>query len=933
VRFEVDFAIGLKSIDVNHSPEQALAPTKSPDEPIIGLAMSNKPDEDSPDLPDEDFSNDPGMSPGVTRPLDLNDPAQKPWVLEDEFDFEFVTDPAPGSDSTRQRRAPVLGEYIILDRLGAGGMGQVYRARHRTMDREVAVKVLPRRLSADPAAVERFYAEVRAQGKLMHPNIVTAFDAGCHRTRTNTVHYLVMELIQGESLAQRIHIQGPMSQVDALKILEQSAVALEYAHNLGIVHRDIKPGNMMLTHQGMLKILDFGLAVFKDIGSGGDISKSQLIGTVEYMSPEQINTPDLVDYRTDLYSLGATLFYLLIGRPMFTGELMQTALAQLRRQPPALCELRSDLDLRVDSVFQWLVAKDVVDRCPSARDLLEKLYQQRLLERPGASIAGRKGDGRKGDGNEVLARERPTSIGQGTSTSRKSFGPFGIDLGLIHSRSSYVNNEFKIEQVPLDGDLQELRNIVFSDQGMVRIGSAAAEQRVAHPEQIFYGIQRWYGLPLLEKPFGGRRVPPEVLMASVLRQMVMQTRRKYPSASHAVVTVPGCYDQMHRHSTKVACSIAGLEVLQLLDKPLAAALAHCEIEARLAQARGDTEYQKDILVVMLSGSACEASVVRSTTTRVETLGSVGDWRRGTVRWHDVATKRLAGIIEKKHGISARENLGLASQLQRTMERAFERLRHANTVPFIIELQKGRYEGSIQREHVAEWVDDLVLDCELFAKEAIQRSGVDARQIQTLILIGDIRWLPILQNRITSLVHPQAKIISMGSTDLARGAAVQARHLMPPLDAKNPLAYGASSYDFGLIIQEPGGNVHPPKILVAKDTPLGHQVSRTLRFTREGKTQPTLQFIEGTRFGNLNWNRLASVDLQTCFEGRQTADPLQLSLETDTNGMLNSTITWLAGNKQLVVPPLGVPTMDTISMRHWRDWLESLMLCSNEQESS
>lgn len=892
--------------------------------------MSNKSSEDPPESSGEEPSKESEMAAGVTRPLDFNDASQKPWPLDDEFDFEFVTDPASGSglQSDRPRRAPVLGEYIILDRLGAGGMGQVYRARHRTMDREVAVKVLPKRMSEDAHAVERFYAEVRAQGKLMHPNIVTAFDAGCHRTRTNTVHYLVMELIQGESLAQRVHIQGPLSQVDAIKILEQSAVALDYAHNLGIIHRDIKPGNMMLTHQGMLKILDFGLAVLKDIGNSADITKSQLIGTVEYMSPEQINTPDLVDHRTDLYSLGATLFYLLIGRPMFTGELMQTALAQLRRAPPSLYELRSDLDLRIDSVFQWLVAKDVVDRCPSARDLLEKLYEQRLLERPGATIAGRKGEGREG-----LARERPTSIGQGTSTSRKSFGPFGIDLGLIHSRSSYVNHEYKIEQVPLDGELHELRNIVYSDRGMVRIGSAAVEQRVAHPEQIFYGIQRWYGLPMLEKPFGGRRVPPEVLMASVLRQMVLQTRRKYPSASHAVVTVPGCYDQMHRHSTKVACSIAGLEILQLLDKPLAAALAHCEIEARLAQARGDTEYQKNVLVVMLSGSACEASVVRSTTTRVETLGSVGDWRRGTVRWHDIATKRLAGIIEKKHGVSARENLGLASQLQRTMERAFERLRHANTVPFIIELQKGKFEGSIQRDRVAEWVDDLVLDCEVFAKEAIQRSGVDPSQIQTLILIGDIRWLPILQNRITTLVHPQAKIIPMGSTDLARGAAVQARHLMPPLDAKNPLAYGASSYDLGLIIQEPGGNVHPPKTLISKDTPLGHQVSRTLRFTREGKTQPTLQFIEGTRFGNLNWNRLASIDLQTCFEGRQTADPLQLNLETDANGMLNSTITWLAGNKQLAVPPLGVPTMDTISMRHWRDWLESLMLCINEPEAS
>ena len=867
----------------------------------------------------------------ITRAMGFGESTPRNWPLEEDFEFDFGSDSPSESPSEssvpRERRAPVLGEYIILDRLGAGGMGQVYRARHRTMDREVAVKVLPKRLSSDAQAVDRFYAEVRAQGRMMHPNIVTAFDAGCHRTRTNSVHYLVMELIQGESLAQRVGIQGPMSGSDAIKVIEQAAVALEYAHGLGIVHRDIKPGNMMLTQQGTLKILDFGLAVLRDLGNANEVGKSQLIGTVEYMSPEQINTPDLVDYRTDLYSLGATLFYLLIGRPMFTGEVMQTAMAQLRRAPPALYELRSDLDIRLDSIFQWLVAKDVVDRCPSAHHLLEKLYELGLLERPGPSLSGRKSDSRKLDLREGATRERPTSIGQGTSTSRKSFGPFGIDLGMVHSRSSYVNQEFKIEQVPLDGELLELRNMVYSDQGLVRIGSAAADQRVQHPEQIFYGIQRWYGLPMLEKPFGGRRVPPEVLVASILRQIILQTRSKYPSASHAVVTVPGCYDQMHRLSTKIACSIAGLEVLQLLDKPLAAALAHCEIEARLAQARGDTDYQKNILVVMLSGSACEASVVQSTTTRVQTLGAVGDSRRGTVRWYDVATKRLAGMIEKQHGISARENLGLASQLQRTMERAFERLRHAAKVPFIIELPKGKFEGSVERDRVSDWVDDLVDDCELFAKEAMARASVDGRQIETLIVIGDLRWLPTLLSRITALVHPKAKVIPMGSTDLAKGAAVQARHLMPPLDAKNPVAFGASSYDFGLIIQERDGNVHPPKVLISKDTPSGHSISRTLRFSREGKQQPVLQFIEGTRLGNLHWNRLASIDLQNCFAGREQADPLQLTMETDASGMLNSSITWLAGNKQLSVPPLGIPTMDAISLRHWRDWLESLMLCS------
>ena len=117
------------------------------------------------------------------------------------------------------------------------------------------------------------------------------------------------------------------------------------------------------------------------------------------------------------------------------------------------------------------------------------------------------------------------------------------------------------------------------------------------------------------------------------------------------------------------------------------------------------------------------------------------------------------------------------------------------------------------------------------------------------------------------------------------------------------------------------------MLIPKDTLGGHSISRTLRFSREGKQQPVLQFIEGTRLGNLHWNRLASIDLQNCFASREQADLLQLTMETDPSGMLNCSITWLAGNKQLSILPLGIPTMDATSLRHWRDWHESLMLCS------
>ena len=216
----------------------------------------------------------------------------------DDHDFEIsgVELTAPVTKPSRSP-APILGEYQIEEMIGAGGMGQVFRARHRTMDRLVAIKILPRSVSDDEHSVQRFYTEVRATARLMHPNIVTAFDAGCHRAGEKPVHYLVMELIEGELLSQRISQSGPMNAVEVIEILRQTASALEYAHSQGIVHRDIKPSNMMVTAKGVLKILDFGLAVLRGHLDVQAAKETHLVGTVEFMSPEQINAPDSVDHR------------------------------------------------------------------------------------------------------------------------------------------------------------------------------------------------------------------------------------------------------------------------------------------------------------------------------------------------------------------------------------------------------------------------------------------------------------------------------------------------------------------------------------------------------------------------------------------------------------------------------------------------------------
>lgn len=870
------------------------------------------------------MSNDPTKRPGVTQPLSLDGMSQdlEFTVHSDDGDITISSQMLSHDQATN---LPILGEYLIEQRIGAGGMGQVFRARHRTMDRAVALKVLPRSLSENAEAVERFYTEVRATAKLMHPNIVTAFDAGCYRAGKVPVHYLVMELIEGEVLSERVARSGPLNGHEVVELLRQASMALQYAHSMGIVHRDIKPSNMMLASNGVLKILDFGLAVLRGHIQEAESARSQIIGTVEFMSPEQINAPEKVDHRSDLYSLGASIFYLLTGHPMFHGETMQTALAQIHRRPQPIYEVRGDIDIRIDSVFQSLVEKDPLRRCQSASALLDKLVQLNLIEAPTQVSHGRT-EGKL----PRISLEFPTNGSLGKSTSHRSFAAIGIELGMSNSRVSYLNPEHKIEEVLVDSESLELRNMLYSDGEVVSVGKRAVDERASKPNQIFYGMQRWYGIPLLERPFGGRQVPPEVLVACVLRQLTVAARTVLPNASHAVITVPACYDQLHRLSTKTAATIAGIEVLQLLDKPLAAALAFSEIDSKLAASSvAKQDYRKNFLVAMLAGSACEVAVVKAEGLAMRMLACAGDFRRGFTRWHDRAAKRLAAEVETKFGTSVREDLTTASRLQRTIERVFDRLRSTQTVPFVFEVPGGKIEHQLDRNSLSMWVGDYEHDCLTFAKEAIDRSKVDPKSIDAILLVGELTWMPTIQQHLAKLIGNQARMVKLKPNDLAQGAAIQAFYLMPPIDPQATLAHASTAYDIGVVIQEDETRFGTPKTLIGRDTPVPTHSSRTLRFTHQGQRQPFLQFVEGSRLGNNTWNRLGKIDLSTCFEERNSSDPLQLRVEIDDSGIWSGSLAWLAGNKQIAIPKLTEPLMDIVSTRHWRDWLESLMLCNAE----
>jgi len=274
-------------------------------------------------------------------------------------------------------RGLVLGNYVILDKIGEGGMGQVFKARHRRMERVVAVKVLPEAAMSSPEAVQRFQREVKAAARLSHPNIVTAYDAD----EAGGVHFLVMEYVEGKDLASVVADRGTLSVDRAVDYVRQAAKGLKYAHGQSVVHRDVKPANLLLDQAGTVKILDLGIArVREEPGSADATADARLtregavMGTVDFMSPEQgLNTKN-ADARSDVYSLGCTLFWLLVGEPMYGGDTLMAKLLAHREQPvPSLRHLRGDVPPSLDTLFRRMVAKKPIDRQQSMTEVLADL--------------------------------------------------------------------------------------------------------------------------------------------------------------------------------------------------------------------------------------------------------------------------------------------------------------------------------------------------------------------------------------------------------------------------------------------------------------------------------------------------------------------------------------------------------------------------------
>jgi serine/threonine protein kinase len=308
----------------------------------------------------------------------------------------------------------VLGNYEIVRQIGEGGMGVVYQARDTVLDRTVALKILPPHLVQNPDFMHRFRTEAHAQARLQHPNIVTLFSM----LELPAGFVLVMEYVEGQTLLQRIRADGPLDPAEAIWIFEQALQAVAFAHQMGVVHRDLKPDNIFITAKHEIKIMDFGVA--KILDNKEPTRSRSMVGTLLYISPEQINGGD-ADFRSDIYTLGISLFETVTGRLPFERKTDYGLMhAHILENPPRPRHLKGSLPKELEKVILKAIEKEPARRFQSASDFRTALLQQG--ERFGLELPATANS---------KSNSLPAKLGEQLGTRNRALGGIGFDVFLI----------------------------------------------------------------------------------------------------------------------------------------------------------------------------------------------------------------------------------------------------------------------------------------------------------------------------------------------------------------------------------------------------------------------------------------------------------------------------------------------------------------------
>ncbi len=835
----------------------------------------------------------------------------------------------PLSDAVPDHLPNPLGEYRLERLIGAGGMGQVYLAQHVRMQRDVALKILPASRMTDKASVDRFFDEIRAASRLLHPNIVTAFDAG----EFQGVHYLAMEYVDGVTLTTAINREGPMSVGEASSVIRQAALGLMHAHRAGVVHRDVKPANLMRAADGTVKVLDLGLAqvnsqqwsavnlakIANSSVSAGLKKPGRLVGTLSYISPEQLEDPDSADARSDIYSLGAVLFYLLIGHAPYTGEFLDLVYGHRHGELPELMQLRGDIDLKFDHIFRRMMAKSPHERYGSIDEVIDALGEYAEAKTEPLWIS------------ELTTRlpHGELSTATGGSTSRGVTQVLGIDLGMSYmsAAAASVGGEVTLLSTFKD-DRAMIRLAIAGDGRRVLFGEDAIMRREQHPQSVIHCLPIYIGKPVVDRSLNGVKYPPEVLIAMSLRNL-LRTLWSHPTPPDAAaVVVPSMYDQLHRRSIIQACEMAGLRSVRLVDRSLAAAQSLLNVSlptdsqptdnkpalASAAESKQiiSTATSELMLFIGLTGQASDVAVIRHSKNRMQQLATGGHWHRGSLSWLQVLVEYVSERVKEISGTDPRTIRASVAGLQINCERAMNALLLGDKARLAIQVGVKRVDLVVQRSAWLGRCEGLL--CELIGniQSACDRAGLDVGQIRKCAILGPILRLPEVRQRLIEALPPDIEVHNIDRADLARGAA---SCLLAELPGRSEVAMpprGVTSQTIGIVIEDARGRKRVLPI-IPRGCVLPARANRRLTVS-QNKDVMTLSVVESSGVNGQDWHALGRYSFNV--DEKNTAKTRLISFEIDMNGLLNVRAQTPPTPGSVRLAPLPAPMIEEAAVAEW-----------------
>lgn len=849
----------------------------------------------------------------------------------------------------------ILGNNIILDRIGAGGMGEVFKAEHRRMKRLVVVKLLHPELTKSEMALRRFQREVEAAAKLTHPNIVTAFDAD----EANGIHFLVMEYVDGVDLGSLVSSEGVLDIAVALDFMIQAARGLAYAHGQGVVHRDIKPSNLLVDTAGVVKVLDLGLAridsAFPKRGDALDEEEgltqaNQIIGTVDYMAPEQAERSARVDRRADIYSLGCTLHRLLVGHPPYQGDSVIEKLLAHRTQPiPSLRASRPDASEHLDQVFQRMIAKTPDERYATMEDLLVDLERclkelrapPRLLRRRrGQDQAGRADDEAAGFGAEATETlltaddTRPTSGASLSVVRRRRVLAVGIDLGTTYSTVAYLDERDRPQTLAnSEGDKFTPSVLLFEEDGVI-VGKEAVKATATDMDKVAECAKRDLGQRFFHKPLLNHWYPPEVLQAYILNRLRKDAWELLGRFDKVVITVPAYFDEVRRKATQDAGYMAGFDVLDIINEPAAAALAF-GLQQGYLQADGGSGQSRRIVVFDLGGGTFDVAVMEIGGGEFKTLATDGDLQLGGLDWDQRLVDYVAEEFIRTWGCDPRDDANLVGRVWRECEEAKRALSVRNKTHIVCDYRGQTRRVPVTREQFEAMTQDLLERMAQTTEQTIRAAGLSWPKIDRLLLVGAATHMPAVPAMLQRISGQTPDCSVSPDEAVAHGAALHAGWLLDRGEGRTTgfRIRNVNSHSLGVTGVDPKTKRKQTAVLIPRNTPLPALAKKVFHTSKDGQRSVLVEIVEGESALADECVQIGRCAVRGLPPNLQARTPVEVVFRYEENGRLTVQVRIADANAALQHEITRDNTLTAEQLDKWREYVSGLPPAVNDPQGS